>query len=110
MGDKDSKIIYDLLQEVRIDQKTHSKELAKQSICLAKMEMSIQKNTADLSEHKEGVIQCRKLIQTNAKRIEKLEEPKRFIKFLLNKYTIIVGALSGTLGAVLLVLKLINLL
>ena len=86
MSSKKDDLIVDLLQEVREDQKAHSSILID-----LKQEVSI--NTIDLTEHKEGVIQ-------NRARIVKLEEPAKAFN-LLKKYILGVGAIAGSILAVL---------
>ena len=83
---KNDDLIVDLLQEVREDQKAHS-------IILVKLHQNVSKNTVDLTEHKEGVMQ-------NRKRIEKLEEPAIAFK-LLRKYLLGAGAVAGSVLAIL---------
>jgi hypothetical protein len=77
------------LQEVREDQKAHS-------TILIEMQQDVAKNTVDLTEHKEGVVQ-------NRERIEKLEEPGKAFK-LLKKYLLGAGAIAGSIYAVLRIL------
>ena len=98
--DENLKIIYDLLTEVRKDQKAQGKELASQSKCLAKLEMHVAKNTADLTEHKEGVVGNRTLIADAVARIEKLEEPGKIKSFIYNKYVKVIGLVSISLGVI----------
>ena len=86
MPDKRDDLIVDLLQEVREDQKAHS-------TILIELHQDVSKNTVDLAEHKEGVIQ-------NRKRIEKLEEPAIAFK-LLKKYLLGFGAVAGSAIAIL---------
>ena len=90
MSNKKDDLVIDLLQEVREDQKA-------QTTILIELQKDVSKNTEDLTEHKEGVIQ-------NRVRIEKLEEPRIVFK-VLKKYTLGVG---GIAGAVLVTLKLLN--
>ncbi len=68
-------VLHDLLKEVRTEQ-------IKQGKCIVRMEV-------DLKDHKEGVIQNRVSIKdtnsevsTVSKRIDKLEESKKFRKWL----------------------------
>ena len=86
MPNKKDDLIVDLLQEVREDQKAHS-------TILVELQQDVAKNTVDLTEHKEGVIQ-------NRKRIEKLEEPAKAFK-ILKKYLLGFGAGAGSILAVL---------
>ena len=86
MPNKNDDLIVDLLQEVREDQKAHSS-------ILVELHQDVARNTVDLKEHKEGVIQ-------NRTRIEKLEEPGKAFK-LLKKYLIGLGATAGSIIAIL---------
>ena len=86
MPDKKDDLIVDLLQEVREDQKAHS-------TILVELQQDVAKNTVDLTEHKEGVVQ-------NRTRIEKLEEPGKAFK-LLKKYLLGFGAVAGSVIAIL---------
>ena len=89
MPTKKDDLIVDLLQEVREDQKAHS------SILIV-LQQDVSKNTIDLTEHKEGVIQCRS-------RLDKLEEPRVAFK-LLKKYLLGTGAIAGSIYAILKIL------
>ena len=86
MPDKKDDLIVNLLQEVREDQKSHS-------TILTGLQQDVAKNTVDLTEHKEGVVQ-------NRSRIEKLEEPGKAFK-LLKKYLLGMGAVAGSILAIL---------
>ena len=86
MPDKKDDLIVDLLQEVREDQKAHS-------TILIELQQDVAKNTVDLTEHKEGVVQ-------NRTRIENLEEPGKAFK-LLKKYLLGFGAVAGSVIAIL---------
>lgn len=78
----DDEILLDLLREVRNEQRG-------QTVLLTEMRKDISKNTEDLTEHKEGVIQ-------NRKRIEKLEIPFVFTKRVASVTAWITGA-AGTI-------------
>lgn len=92
----DFNIIFDLLKEVREEQKEQSKELASQSKCLIKMEASIERNTDDLKNHIKRTEQNEQMIELNIKRIEKLEEPERIKNWIKNKY-LFIGSFIATL-------------
>lgn len=66
-------IIYDIVK--KIDSKQD-----KQSEKLHNLEMQGEKNTQDLADHIEGVKQNRKIIKHIDSRVEKLEEPKKFLQ------------------------------
>ncbi len=89
MPKKDDDLIVDLLKEVREDQKAHS-------TILIELQQDVAKNTVDLTEHKEGVVQCRV-------RLDKLEEPRIAFK-LLKKYILGAGAIAGSIYAILKIL------
>lgn len=108
----DEKIIYDLLKEVRADQKRHSEELAKQSSYLDKMDRDLErlkdvteKNTKDIEEHirrTDLLEDLHKLnegkIELNNQRLAILEEPvkaKAWIKKNLLSLSSTAAALSA---------------
>ena len=90
----DNQIMYDLLREVREDQKKHGEELAKQSVWLIYIQKDVQINTDDLSEHikrtqlNEDQIKILKDMSENInKRVEVLEEPNKVKDFLYKRST-----------------------
>jgi len=93
MPSKKDDLVVELLQEIREDQKSQSGVLHEHSILLMDVKKDVEQNTQDLREHKEGVIQ-------NRVRIEKLEEPRIFLKHL-KKILIGVGAVAGAIYMVL---------
>lgn len=106
---EDIKVLYDLLKEMREDQKEHGKELAAQSNMLIAIQKDVEVNTKDLTEHKEGVIQNRKglrevreeigeIRETYDKKIIELEQPKKFQGWLYNKYVKILTITSIVVG------------
>ena len=72
-------IILRLLQEVREDQREHSKELAKQSVSLLKLETTVDKNTEDLKYHIRRTDILEDLHRDNQRKIEINEEIKEEI-------------------------------
>jgi uncharacterized FlaG/YvyC family protein len=107
----DLQILYDLLKEVREDQKKHSDELMHQSGTLMVIKRDVEINTADLTEHKEGVAQAKeqnRLVREELylikgqieKEIDKLKEPSKFKEWLYSKYMKYITVVSITLGVV----------
>lgn len=85
----DLELLFDLLKEMREDQKLHGRELVKQSTVLESLDCDIKelkpvvaKNTQDIAEHMRRTDLLERLHLDNQKRIEisesrlnKLEEP-----------------------------------
>jgi hypothetical protein len=86
MAIKKNDLIISLLTDLKEDQKVQCKELNEIQIRLAKIELNIEKNTVDLEEHIQGVMQ-------NRARIEALEEPNKFIRTFI-KILLGVGTLA----------------
>ncbi len=61
-------------------------------VTVARIEKDIAVNTVDLTEHKEGVIQCRK-------RIDELERPVNKVKILYEAGAWLIGAIAAIAGA-----------
>jgi cob(I)alamin adenosyltransferase len=108
----DGSIIYDLLQEVRAEQRKQSEELAKQSVWLVSIQKDVSRNTDDLSEHirrteilEENLQIQQNKIETVEDRVEKLEWPSKVKEFVFNKYIKWAGAISVTVGIVFTILK-----
>ncbi len=80
-------LVLELIREVRDKQDM-------QTVMLTEMKKDIAQNTEDLADHIEGVMQ-------NRVRIEKLEQPRIFIKTL----TTIVLKVGGLAGAIFTILK-----
>jgi hypothetical protein len=105
-------IIYDLLKEIREDQK----DLAEKSS--SHREETIRWQTeagfrlgnieVDLREHKEGVIQNREALELLHKRVEKLEEPTKVSKYLNKKIMKIGAVLILIIGVIAKAIKLIK--
>ena len=91
MESKNKDLIVSLLHEVRDEQKTHS-------TILIELQHDVSINTADLTEHKEGVI-------GNRARIAKLEEPAKAFG-IIKKYVIGLGAIAGSIYGILRFLEL----
>jgi len=92
----DMKILFDLLKEVREDQKNHGRELSKQSAYLENLDsdvkelkVSVLQNTEDISHHirRTDILQelhkdNQKRIANSEERLDKLEEPVKARKWL----------------------------
>lgn len=115
----DTKIILDLLKEVREDQKKHGTELAKQSVYLEKMESdvselkaTVSRNTDDIAHHIRRTDLLQEMhndnqaaikknaaeIAASVARLDKLEEPvkaKAWIKTHLVTISAVVTALAS---------------
>jgi hypothetical protein len=76
----DNKLVIDLLKEVREDQKKTTEVLYEHSTMLHDLGSDVKKNTEDLANHIEGVVQ-------NRTRIEALEKEEEF-KARLKAYVI----------------------
>jgi phage terminase large subunit-like protein len=113
----DYKILLDLLKEVREDQKSHGKELAKQSAYLEDVDSNVKdlkvtvaKNTDDIFHHIRRTDLLEALHKDNQKKIEQtemrvsaLEEPVK-AKEWLKKHIV---AISGVVAAIATVLAFI---
>jgi len=79
-------MIYDLLKEVREDQKKQGDELKEQSKCLINVQSDLKyhiKRTDMLEDlHKDN----QKKIELSEKRIDLLEEPNKVSKYLIEKW------------------------
>jgi hypothetical protein len=109
----DLKIILDLLQEVREDQKEHGKELSKQSVYLENMDADVKElkasvniNTADIAHHIRRTDILEDLHKDNQARIvsgearlEKLEEPVK-AKAWFKKHMIAISAIITALVSI----------
>ena len=96
------KIVYDLLKEVREDQKKHGEELAKQSVWLESIKQDVQTNTSDLSEHikrtqlnEDQIDILKKMQESTEKRIVILEEPSKVSNYLYKKWVKYLAILSA---------------
>ena len=82
----DNKMIYDLLKEVREDQKKQGDELQEQSKCLLIVQGDLKYHIrrTDILEdlHKDN----QKKIELSEKRIDKLEAPNKASKYLTEKW------------------------
>lgn len=111
----DDKMIYDLLKEVRDEQRDQGK-------CLTRMEVDIKRNTEDLIDHMEQTKTVKDLHAQNEKRIEynemflygdkvkdkedhgivgrveDLEAPAKAKAYLRKKYMVWAGVISVTVG------------
>lgn len=89
--DKYQKLIYDLLQEVREDQKEDSAKIAETAICVSDMKPRLERvenktdiNTKNLGEHmsrtdiaEESIGMLKDLYEDNQKRIAALEDDNK---------------------------------
>lgn len=86
----DNKLIYDLLKEIREDQKTLTEKSSLHREETLKWQMvndsRMERIEVDLREHKEGVIQNRKFLKSNNIRIDKLEQPEKAKKYLYKRW------------------------
>ena len=120
MADKDDqKILFDLLKEVREDQKEHGKELAKQSAYLVSMDSDVKElketvfvNTKDIAHHisrtdglqtlhednKKRIDQADQMITMVQSRIDKLEEPKKALAWVKAHLVTIASILTAILS------------
>jgi hypothetical protein len=113
---EDIRIIYDLLQEVRSEQRKQSEELCNQTLQLLSIQKDVSANTNDLSEHirrtdlleeQTNILRnstdCK--IQTLNDRIVALEWPSKVKEFIFNKYVKWAGAISVAVGIIYSVLR-----
>ncbi|HLD91715.1 MAG TPA: hypothetical protein VI911_12010 [Patescibacteria group bacterium] len=107
----DNQVLYDLLKEVRDEQRRHGDELSYQSAALNFIREEVKVNTVDLKEHKEGVIQNREALRIlkedfeKSKKeidseIDKLKEPDKFKSWMYGKYVKIAGIITVTTGVI----------
>ena len=82
----ENKMIYDLLKEVRENQKKHGEELQEQSKCLVSVQHDLKYHIkrTDLLEdlHKDN----QSKIEQGQKRLDKLEEPGKVSQYLSKKW------------------------
>jgi len=125
----DSKMIYELLKELKGDvkeigseQKIHGKELAKQSVILNHLEKDVKRNTDNIEDHmyrtelsEAAVALLKDLHQDNQKRIGKNEEkiadlqaPVQAKVWLVKKVLKYIGVLSAISGAAYGIIKIIQ--
>jgi chromosome segregation ATPase len=125
MADKtDNGLIFDLLKEVREDQKEQGKELAKQSGYLVSMDSDVKElkqtvsvNTKDIAHHiartdglqtlhednKKRIDQADQMIAMMNNRIDKLEEPKKALAWVKAHLVTIASVLTAILSLIALV-------
>lgn len=86
----DKEIIYDLVKEVREEQKDIRSDISdiKQVLTL---------NTASLQEHMRRTDVLEKMYFSQGERIDSLEEPKKLRELLLKRYVKIAAFLTATL-------------
>jgi chromosome segregation ATPase len=114
MSKTELELLFDLLKEVREDQKDHGKTLAKQSAYLEGIDSDVKelkpivaKNTNDISNHMMRTDLLEDLHKDNQKRIElsearleKLEEPVKAKEWIKSHLVAILGVL-GTIASIL---------
>lgn len=83
--------LFELMQEIREEQKEQGKTLTKLEVTFAKMEGSVEKNTEDLEYHIKRTDILEELHRDNAKRIERLEQPLSVSELLKKTVTIAAG-------------------
>lgn len=105
-------IIYDLLKEVRDEQKKILEKQAEHKEETAKWQSSTSERLAnievDLREHKEGVIQNRFTLKAYNERLVKLEEPGKVKEFMYNHSMKIFKLIAATGGALAIIGKWLN--
>lgn len=115
MSDVDLKMLFELLKEVREDQKTHGIELAKQSAILDNLDSdvkelknTVRENTDDIAHHIRRTDELQALYSSNKFRIddvegrlEKLEEPVKAKAWVKAHMVSIISVLTavGSLAA-----------
>lgn len=108
----DNKIIYELIKEVRDDQKELQKGTTEHRESLIKWHTEtnarLDKYNDQLEVHIEGVNTLKALHGLNVKRLEKLEESSKIRAFLGNKIVKISGSVGVIAGAILAITKLID--
>ena len=98
-----SNLLLELLKEIRDTQKEHGNHIVE-------IKNDVRINTEDLTEHKEGVMTARKLIEQNEKKftklyaenkaeIDELKRPKELRKMIFN-FIVDTAKLAGSLTAV----------
>jgi hypothetical protein len=120
---EDTRIIYDLLQEVRSEQKKHFEEITNQNLILVSIQKDVSKNTVDLGEHmrRTDLLEQQtdilrqstddKFLKLNDKlevaegKIQQLEWPSKVKEFLFSKYMKFGGAIALAVGLVYEVLR-----
>lgn len=120
---QDSRIIYDLLQEVRRKQDEQTEELAKQSVWLISIQKDVARNADDLKVHMrrcdlieeqndilrqttdEKFEKINEKILVAESKIQQLEWPSKVKEFLFSKYMKIGGAIALAVGLTYEVLK-----
>jgi len=107
VGSEKLDLIYDIVKDIDKKQDTQNDRLSK-------LEVNVDRNTSDLTDHIEGVKQTRELIALNKqerntkcsemkhqidKRLNKMQEPKLVIKTLA-KWTVGIGGVAGAIFAI----------
>jgi hypothetical protein len=119
MYNVDLKIVFELLKEVREDQKKHGTELAKQSAYLENMDSDVKQlkgevaqNTKDLAHHikRTDILETlhrdnQKKIELSETRLENLEEPVKAKEWLKKHVVTIVSVVTAIASIVALILE-----
>lgn len=85
------KITYELIKEVREEQREMREDISS-------IKTTLQINTASLQDHIEGVKTLKELHRQNAMRIEKLEEEGKVNEAVKKKFVTYVGMLTTVLS------------
>lgn len=100
----DSKVILELMKEMRDEQREHAKLSSTHREETVKWQVNTDARTErieeDLREHKEGVIQNREAGVTRDTRLDTLEAPEKAKAYLRKKYMKVAGVVAITLGIV----------
>jgi chromosome segregation ATPase len=114
MSKTELELLFDLLKEVREDQKEHGKTLAKQSAYLEGIDSDVKelkpvvaKNTEDISHHimRTDILEAlhrdnQKRIEQSESRLNKLEEPVKAKEWIKNHIVALLGVI-GTIATIL---------
>ena len=102
-------LLYELLKEVRQEQKEHSKLLVEQSVHLVKLESGVERNSIGLEEHMRRTEILENIYKNHENRIGTLEVPSRFLRWLSNRYFKLISAATAIIGLIVTITKLAGL-
>ena len=105
---KNKDLVLDLLKEVKVDIKEVKKDQETMKLQLNKIENCLERNTHELEEHKEGVIQNRGRISILENFIRDLKSESKIKSSLLRKISILIGIGVGSISIGYNVLKLLG--
>jgi len=94
-------IIYDLVQEVREDQKETNK-------VLYSIHTTMERNTSSLEQHMLRTATLEKMWEEHKNRLEVLEEPTKVKKFLQSKIVFYSSIITGIAGVIAAIMKIIG--